>query len=137
MNIELKNCNNIDFGTVEIKDARLNIKYAINGTGKTTISKAIEIGIDNTNNLDRLTPFKYRNDGSIEVANKPSVTGIEPLRSISIFNEEYVNRCIFKKDEIIENSFEIFIRNSDYDNRMEQIEQLITAIKTTFRNLKS
>lgn len=134
MNIELKNCNNIDFGAVEIKEARLNIKYAINGTGKTTISRAIEIGIDDTKSLDGLTPFKYRNGESIEDTNKPSVTGIESLSSISIFNEEYVKRCIFKKDEIIENSFEIFIRNSDYDDRMEQIEQLITAIKTTFSN---
>ena len=42
MNISIANCNNIEHGTVAIEENRLNIKYAINGTGKSTIAKAIE-----------------------------------------------------------------------------------------------
>ena len=42
MNISITNCNNIAHGTVAISENRLNIKYAINGTGKSTIAKAIE-----------------------------------------------------------------------------------------------
>lgn len=41
MNIEIKNCNNIDIGSIELIEGRLNIKYAINGTGKSTISKVL------------------------------------------------------------------------------------------------
>ncbi len=42
MKIEIKNCNNIDSGEFDIIEGCLNIKYAINGTGKSTISKAID-----------------------------------------------------------------------------------------------
>ena len=41
MFIDIKNCNNIDNAKIEIKENRLNIKYAINGIGKSTISSAI------------------------------------------------------------------------------------------------
>ena len=30
MNIDIKNCNNIDYGKFEVVEGRLNIKYAIN-----------------------------------------------------------------------------------------------------------
>ena len=42
MQLKIKNCNNIENGEFDITEGRLNIKYAINGTGKSTISKAIE-----------------------------------------------------------------------------------------------
>lgn len=41
MNVEIKYCNNIESGNIEIQENTLNIKYAINGTGKTSIAKAI------------------------------------------------------------------------------------------------
>lgn len=43
MNISISNCNNIDLGTLQITEGRLNIKYAINGTGKSTLARAIEL----------------------------------------------------------------------------------------------
>jgi hypothetical protein len=42
MEIEISNCNNIDYGLVKIEEGVLNIKYAINGTGKSTVSKSIQ-----------------------------------------------------------------------------------------------
>lgn len=45
MDIKIMNCNNIDEGNIELIEGRLNIKYAINGTGKSTISKALEATI--------------------------------------------------------------------------------------------
>ncbi|MCF7817767.1 MAG: hypothetical protein K9M54_07780 [Kiritimatiellales bacterium] len=41
MKINVLNCNNINQGSIEIRENRLNIKYAMNGTGKSTIAKAI------------------------------------------------------------------------------------------------
>jgi ABC-type sugar transport system ATPase subunit len=41
MEISISNCNNIDQGSLSLVENALNIKYAINGTGKSTISKAI------------------------------------------------------------------------------------------------
>ena len=40
-NIQIHNCNNIKNGTIRIEPNKLNIKYGINGTGKTTLLKII------------------------------------------------------------------------------------------------
>ena len=37
MQVQLRKCNNIEDGSVEIKEQTLNLKYAINGCGKTTL----------------------------------------------------------------------------------------------------
>lgn len=132
MNVEIKNCNNIDNGRIEIQKNKLNIKYAINGTGKTTIADAIELSIKNSEDLKQLIPFKYKDKEDLISEKMPSVSGVEDISSLSIFNEEYVGRYIFLPDEVIENSFEIFIKNKDYEQRMEQIEKLIIDIKETF-----
>ena len=41
MQLKIKNCNNIENGEFDITEGRLNIKYAINGTGKSTIKEFI------------------------------------------------------------------------------------------------
>jgi len=41
--VEVKNCNSILTGNIKVEEGKLNIKYGINGTGKTTIAKAIEV----------------------------------------------------------------------------------------------
>ena len=43
MDIVIKNCNNIVNGTIKIVKGCLNVKYGINGTGKSTIAKAIKL----------------------------------------------------------------------------------------------
>jgi len=57
--LTIKNCNNIEEATISITKNHLNIKYGINGTGKSTIAKAIA---NNNANLDELMPFKYREE---------------------------------------------------------------------------
>ena len=49
MNIEIKNCNNIDSGNISLVENKLNIKFAPNGTGKSTIARAIIVGASNDN----------------------------------------------------------------------------------------
>ena len=44
--VEVKNCNSILKGNIKVEEEKLNIKYGINGTGKTTIAKAIEVAND-------------------------------------------------------------------------------------------
>ena len=60
MDITVKNCNNIDEGRINILEGALNIKYAVNGTGKSTISKALQAFIeDDDEQKKNLIPFKY------------------------------------------------------------------------------
>lgn len=127
--ININNCNNIDHGDISIKSNHLNIKYAFNGTGKSTISKAIKATINNNqDDLMALIPFKYKNDMSVI----PSVDGLNDYKSVMIFNEEYVEQYVFQNDELIKNSFEIFVRSKNYDQHMENINSLIKEIHNTF-----
>lgn len=129
--IHLLNCNNIDEGNISVEKNHLNIKYAFNGTGKSTISTAIRATIENDNpSLQDLTPFKYIGDEE----NTPKVEGLEDYSSVKIFNEEYVNQYVFQSDELIKNSFDIFIKSEKYDQHINNINDLVKQIHETFQN---
>jgi len=132
MNLELRNCNNIDNANIVIEPNRLNIKYALNGTGKSTIAKAIDLRIKGGSALNDLTPFKYKESKSDE--HKPKVNGLDGIVSTGTFNELYINQFAFKQDEVIANSFEIFIKTTDYDQRIAQIELIISEIRAIIKD---
>jgi hypothetical protein len=133
MEIEISNCNNIDYGVVKIEEGVLNIKYAINGTGKSTVSKSIQKSISSrlngTNDLIELTPFKGLGDDSIS----PAVVGCEAVNSIKVFDESYINEFAFQPDELLKGSFDILIRDEQYDSVMAEIEELVSQIKSHFQ----
>ena len=91
LNIKIRNCNNIDYGNIKIKKNTLNIKHGINGTGKSTISKAMEYYITNKNKLKSLQPFKHITNTDI----KPEIDGLEEVKSIKIFNDTYIINLFF------------------------------------------
>lgn len=130
MQIGIKNCNNIDAGIIQIIEKNLNIKYGINGTGKSTVSKAVVNSIldreEGTKRLIELKPFKAIGDDAIE----PIVTGIESIKSVAVFDEDYIDEFIFQPDELIKGSFDIFIRDSSYDFGMREIEKMVAETKT-------
>lgn len=131
MNIEIKNCNNIDSANITLDENRLNIKFAPNGTGKSTIAKAILLGAKGDQaQLKELIPFKLRKDNP---ENKQSeVIGAEMLQNVMCFNEEYVSQFVFKPDELLSNSFDIFIRTDAYKQKEQEIEGLVGNIKQLF-----
>lgn len=136
MKLQINNCNNIDSGVIEIDEGRLNIKYAINGTGKSTISKVILYSLNKDKNekeLNNLIPFKYLNNVDNKVT--PEVIGLDNVNEIEIFNEEYVEKYIYlPDDELRSNSFEIFVKPDNYDDSIKEIENLVNEIKKTFEN---
>lgn len=129
MELIITNCNNIDSGKIEITNNKLNIKFGINGTGKSTITRAIKYAIESPELLSELIPFKHR---KTEVNIVPEIIINEDIKSVLIFNEEYLNQFLFKEDELISNSYEIFINTPEYKNSTEQIEQLLSEIKKVF-----
>ena len=129
MQITLKNCNNIDNGNINIFESKLNIKFGINGTGKSTIAKAVKYGIDSPDKLKELTPFKVKNTDS---ETKPEVVIPENIKSVMIFNEEYLSQFVYKEDELISNSFEIFIKSPNYIKSIEKIDSILEEIKKVF-----
>lgn len=129
MELTIKNCNNIDSGKIEITNNKLNIKFGINGTGKSTITRAIKYNIDTPELLKDLIPFKHRKSETKVV---PEIIIDEDINSVLIFNEEYLNQFLFKEDELISNSYEIFINTPEYKSSTEQIEKLLSEIKKVF-----
>lgn len=129
--IKIQNCNNIDSGEISICKNHLNIKYAFNGTGKSTISNSIVAKIQGSEEeLKKLLPFKYKKDEAII----PCVEGLGDYDSVMVFNDKYVEQYVFLNDELIKNSFEIFIKTKDYDAHMQKIDSLIKAIHDTFKD---
>lgn len=128
MEISIIRCNNIEAGKIDIREATLNIKYAINGTGKSTLVKAIKCAIEEAETgkdiLSALTPFKHRGTDQ-----KPEISGIEKIKSIRIFDESYVGEFAFQPDELIRGSFDIFINDEDYEKGIAKINELVEVIK--------
>lgn len=129
MLIEIRNCNNIDSGVVKLTVNQLNIKYATNGTGKSTVSRAISAAIadrsDGGRRLKELTPFK----GVAAVPLEPSVVGADEVAHLRVFDESYINDFVFQSDELIKGSFDIFIRGADYEAGMQEISTLTDEMK--------
>lgn len=134
MEIEVKNCNNIDNGVFHIEEGKLNIEYAINGTGKSTLAAAIKY--KDSDELQKLRPFKYLNDNENihnPVVQFQNIKNNDIERTV-IFDENYINTYVFKKgDELLENSFEIFVKTPNYDKHMEEINNLLESITNVFK----
>ncbi|MBU1220278.1 AAA family ATPase [Myxococcota bacterium] len=131
MKFEIKNCNNLDSASIEIVEGRLNIKFAPNGAGKSTIAKAIQCCMsDNEYNLKELMPFKLKKtnpDGLV-----PQVAGANQISSVMCFNEDYVNNIVFRPDELVSNSFDVFVKNDNYKKLERDIEIIMQKIKSLF-----
>lgn len=147
MKFIMKNCNNIDHGELVIKKEYLNIKYATNGTGKSTISKAIDCLIQGK--LQELTPFKHydeKESGSLSPEHEPSLEiyancqadgafdfSCCPIKTIKVFDEPYVDKYTFIGDDVVSDGFEIFVKTPDYEERLREIDGLIDEIRAFFR----
>lgn len=131
MKINIRNCNNIDHGEIEIKENTLNIKHAINGTGKSTIAKAIAASVNdhknNSKELAQLRPYKLRENKEAI----PVVEGCEAVQSFLVFDEKYINEVAFQADELVKGSFDIFIRGEDYERGILEIEAMTSQMKNT------
>jgi ABC-type Mn2+/Zn2+ transport system ATPase subunit len=130
MNISIKNCNNIREAIICIEENHLNIKYGINGTGKSTIAKAIEQS--SNGRLDELMPFMYRDKNIDDI--QPTIDGVDSFSTVLVFNEEYINQFVFQENELLENSFNIFIKDAQYIDNQEAINTLIENVKIIFND---
>lgn len=118
--IDIKYCNNIKSGSIQIEPNKLNIKYGINGTGKTTLAKAVQYSKDDKM-LQTLKSYFADEDASVLVT--PS------FDNILVFDEQFVNQVVFKEDKVIENTFEIFLKTPNYDEKKAQLDQHLQSLR--------
>lgn len=80
--------------------------------------------------MKKLTP--YAHIGVADDTLLPRVEGLTDDIRIAVFNEEYVNQYVFMEDELVKNSFEIFVKTPRYDELTDEINELISSIRTMF-----
>ncbi len=117
--VTIKDCNNIQSSNIQLKKNKLNIRYAMNGTGKSTIARAIDY-TSRGESLALLKPF--------DVDNIPSCTLSEKINKVMLFNEDFVNNIVFRKSEVIQNSFDVFIKTPEYDEKQKSIKERLKRI---------
>lgn len=122
--IKIQNCNNITSGELTLCDAKLNILFGRNGTGKSTIARAIDLASQGKT-LTGLAPY-----GSVNTDTPPSIEGVE-AGAIAIFDDNYVKQYIYQSDTLITDAFEILIRSKEYDEAKKNIDDALAQIKTT------
>ena len=85
INVQIQNCNNIIAANINIRKDTLNIRYAMNGTGKSTIAKAIE-RLAKKEDLSVLKTF----------GSDLQPTGIidDCVQKVLLFNEDFVNTIV-------------------------------------------
>jgi energy-coupling factor transporter ATP-binding protein EcfA2 len=127
--ITIKNCNSIGEAAISLRPGSLNIKYGPNGLGKSTIARALTLRTEGEGSLEELTPFKHRADDD---GPRPEVTGAESISTVLTFNETYVSQFVFQRDEVLKNSFEIFINTDEYQQGLKDIASMFEALKETF-----
>ena len=123
MEINIKNCNNIKEASISVEKNSLNIKYGMNGTGKSTIAKAIE----SRENLAELKTF----GSELE----PEITISESISKVEVFNNDFINRIIFNGSQVIENGFEVFVKTDEYDKKRKEITDILSKLnRETFKD---
>ncbi|WP_219856576.1 hypothetical protein [Pseudomonas capeferrum] len=76
-----------------------------------------------------MIPFKHRGKPDMPA---PEVRGVGQLRKVLVFDDSYVQQFVFQKDEIVKNSFEIFIRTPEYLAEMADIDSLLSVSEKRF-----
>lgn len=127
--ITIRDCNSIGEAAITLRPRSLNIKYGPNGIGKSTIARALTLRAEGGGSLDELTPFKYR---SVKDGPRPTVEGADAISRVLTFNDSYVSQFVFQRDEVLKNSFEIFMNTTEYRDGLGQIEQIFETLKQTF-----
>ena len=112
--IAIENCNNISKGVISLEEEKLNIRYGMNGTGKSTLSTAISL-FSQGKPMDDLKPF----GSDDEIIPTISIDG--DIQGVRVFNEEFVNNMVFKESTVIDNAFDVFIRTSDYEQKRQNL----------------
>ena len=120
--IRIQNCNNIINGELTLFNEKLNILFGRNGTGKSTIARAIYL-TSQDKELSELSPY-----GNTNVT--PVIEGLAS-GDIAIFDDNYVSQYVYQPDSLVKDAFEVLIRSPEYDNAKKNIDEALTTIRTT------
>jgi energy-coupling factor transporter ATP-binding protein EcfA2 len=127
--ITITDCNSIAKAQITLRRESLNIKYGPNGIGKSTIARALVLNAQDEDALQDLLPFKYRHGDS---GKTPAVVGADEIKKVLVFDEYYVSQFVFQPDEVVKNSFEMFIKTPEYQAGIEELEAIFEDLRRVF-----
>ena len=127
--VTFTDCNSITEAQITLRRGSLNIKYGPNGIGKSTIARALVLNAEGADALRELLPFKYRQGTS---GKAPAVVGADEIKNVLVFDEDYVSQFVFQPDEVVKNSFEIFVKTPEYEKGIEELEVIFEDLKKVF-----
>lgn len=111
--IELKNCRNIssiDGGSIRIVRNHLNVFYGKNGTGKTTLCRAIRYAAgEESYPLATLESFDYRESGDPGLL--PVVNATGRIKNLLVFDDKWIQDHCFVASTIHKDAFELYVRD--------------------------
>lgn len=127
--IKIKNCNCISDADIYLEENSLNIKYGSNGTGKSTVCKAIFAKANGSaEKMDELRSYGIEES---DVEHQPDVSDI-PYSNIKVFDETYVNSYLFQDTSFLENSYKVFLRSDKCEQLKEEINVLLASLQGMF-----
>lgn len=132
--VTITHCNSIAQAQITLRRNALNIKYGPNGIGKSTIARALMLSAGGAAALNELLPFKYRQGDS---ANVPAVVGADDIKQVLVFDERYVSQFVFQPDEVVKNSFEIFIKTPEYQAGIKELDAIFEKLRQVFLENKA
>ena len=122
--LKIENCNCINRAELTIKPNTLNIKYGLNGTGKSTLSKAIlYYSNKEAEELLKLKPYNSDEEPNLENCD---------FKNVRLFDENYVNKYLFENTSFLNNSYQVFLRDKDLDTMKNNTENLLRGLQSVF-----
>ena len=112
LDVVIENCRNINHGVISIDVGKLNIKIAPNGTGKSSVAKALVAAIENSDG-PKLIPFGELKDG-LSAERSFRVSGMDGISSVEAFDESYVQSVVFQQDDLFPGSFDVFVKSPEF-----------------------
>lgn len=114
--VKIMNCNCIKNAEISVEKGALNIKYGPNGTGKTTISKAIYADSTKSEDIKELRPYMSEDDPIVEN---------NPFQNVMVYNDRYVNQYLFEDRSFLNDSYNVFCKDESLDKLISNAENIM------------
>lgn len=119
--IKFENIQCINNGEIDILKNKINIKFAYNGFGKSSIAKCLESHI-NGDGLEFLTPFS---------GGEPSISLEDRYSRCIVFNEDFINDYLFVENELDQRCFDIVLHDKESEEKFNRIETETRDLKNS------
>lgn len=130
MKFILANVGSIEKGEVALEAGRLNIKYAANGTGKSTFAKFMKATINGEEDQkERFVTFGSSAVPSLKVEGAS-------LSSCMLFDEDYIQSFLFQPDDVLHNTIRLVKLNSDVSQAMALFNSSVADLKKAASSFK-